>query len=882
MKTMLKKLLFFMLVLPLSVLAQNNLTGKVTDASSNQAMSGVSVVITGTSNGTFTNSDGTFTLKNVKSGDNVSFSFLGFKTETIAYTNQQNISVSLQQDGQGIEEVLVVGYGKVKKKDATGSVTQISSKDFNRGATPTVENLLNGRVAGLQINTGGGPGSRSDIRIRGGASITATNDPLIVVDGLPISNESPAGSRNFLATLDPNTVESISVLKDASATAIYGSRASNGVIIITTKKGGKKLKVDYNFQYGTGKHYRKIDVLSSDEFVAKVQQLYPAQAGSLGVPSGIADNPTTPNINESRTIYNTDWQEEIFRPTDYVTNNLNLSGSLFDKVPARLSVGNTYQEGLIMTDKFNRNTAGLNLSPSLFKDHLKLTLNASISNEKNNFARTPIGSAIRFDPTKPVYDSSSPYGGYFQWLQSANDDGIRLPIAIGAPQNPVAQLLQRNNSSYATRSIGNIQFDYKMPFLPELRANLNLGYDTSSSEGSNNIYKSSTTVLTDGSNPGNESTYKQNKTNLLWDFYMNYATDLSSINSSIDVMAGYSYQNFLNEGFNNSISATNEESFDYYNELNLQSFFSRVKFSVAEKYLLTLTYRRDGSSRFSEKNRWGNFPSAAFAWKIYEEPFMKDNNTITNLNLRLSWGITGQQDIPASYAFLGRHVIGDSFSQYIFGNTAVVVGIPQSKFEDIKWEETTTYNVGIDYGFFNDKLKGSIEVYLKESNDLLANVAVADGSNFSNAGWQNIGQFTSKGLEFMIGSDIVSTNDLNVNVSYNLNLNETKIDELAFGQDIEVGGISGGTGSRIQVHREGFAPYSYFVYKQLYDTAGAPIEGAYADINQDGIINPSDRYIYKKPSADISMGFQTGINYKDFDLGFNLRAEKLNLLRFSK
>jgi len=291
-----------------------------------------------------------------------------------------------------------------------------------------------------------------------------------------------------------------------------------------------------------------------------------------------------------------------------------------------------------------------------------------------------------------------------------------------------------------------------------------------------------------------------------------------------------------------------------------------------DKYLLTLSYRRDGTSRFNSDNRWGNFPAAALAWKINEEDFLKDSDVVSELKLRLGWGITGQQDIPASYAFLGRHVTGDSFSQYIFGNSAVVVGIPQSKFEDIKWEETTTYNIGLDYGFLNDKIKGSVEVYLKESNDLLANVAVADGSNFSNAGWQNIGKFTSKGVEFAIGSDIVRTDDLNVNVSYNLNINQTKIDELAYGQDIEVGGIGGGTGSRIQVHREGFAPYSYFVYKQLYDTAGAPIEGAYADINQDGIINSSDRYIYKKPNADITMGFQTGVNYKDFDLVFNLRA----------
>jgi len=873
MKTMLKKLLFFMLVLPLSVLAQNTLTGKVTDASSNQAMSGVSVAITGTTNGTFTNSDGTFTLKNVKSGDNVSFSFLGFKTETIAYTNQQNISVSLQQDGQGIEEVVVVGYGKVKKKDATGAVTQISAKDFNKGATPTVENLLNGRVAGLQINTGGGPASGSAIRIRGGASISATNDPLIVVDGLPISNESPSGSRNFLATLDPNTVESISVLKDASATAIYGSRASNGVIIITTKKGGKKLKVDYNFQYGSGKHYRKIDVLSSDEFVAKAQELYPAQVGTLGVPSGIADNPATPNIDESRTIYNTDWQEEIFKQTDYVTNNLNLSGSLFDKVPARLSVGNTYQEGLIMTDKFNRNTAGLNLSPSLFNDHLKLTLNANISNEKNNFARTPIGSAIRFDPTKPVYDANSQWGGFYEYTAS---NGNLTPLA---PRNPVAEIMQSSSASKVNRILGNFQLDYKFHFLPELRAVVNLGYDQSKGEGTPTVARNSAISDGNGGNAlsdkyGERSNYTSSFTNKLLDGYFVYNKKFGQLD--FEGTAGYSYQKFEEERFNsgNVLNPTADFSdLDRSTDRVLIGYFARTNLTYKDKYLLTLTYRRDGTSVFSKENQFGNFPAASFAWKLNNE-FFANSKTISDLKLRAGWGITGQQDLGRGRRdyFQPQYTTGTPGSQYVFGTSPITVGLPRDYNPNLKWEETTTYNVGLDYGLFNNRISGSIEGYYKLSEDLLFNAPFADGSNFSNFGPQNIGSLDIKGVEFTLNAEIVKKEKFNWNVNFNASKFERRIKSLKTVNNTPTGGIGGGTGGNIQVFTEGWTPNSFYVFQQLYNPDGTPIEGGFADLNGDNIINDKDKYIRSNTDPDVLLGFQSIMNVYNFDFSFNLRA----------
>lgn len=866
-----------MLILPLSVLAQNTFTGKVTDASNNQAMPGVSVTIVGTTTGTFTESDGTFTLKNVKSGDAVSFSFLGYKTETVAYKNQQNFTISLQQEGQGIEEVVVIGYGKVKKKDATGAVTQISSKDFNKGATPTVENLLNGRVAGLQINTGGGPASGSAIRIRGGSSITANNAPLIVVDGLPISNDTPSGSRNFLATLDPNTIESVTVLKDASATAIYGSRASNGVIIVTTKKGGKSLKVDYNFQYGSGKHYRKIDVLNSDQFVNAIRQYQPTKLNELGVddPStSVSDDPLTPNIIEGRILYNTDWQEEIFKKTDYVNNNLSVSGSLFDAIPTRLSLGNTYQEGLILTDKFNRTSAGLNLSPSLFKNHLKLTLNANYSNEKNSFAKTPIGGALRFDPTKPVYNLGSQWGGFYEHTVGGALNGDLLQ----GGRNPVAEILQSTNNGKVNRLLGNFQIDYKFHFLPELRAVINLGYDSSKGEGISRVAKNSAVSDGTGGNAidnkyGEKSIYESTFSNKLSDGYLVYNKTFGKLD--LEATGGYSYQKFEVERFNtgNTYNPASIPDTDTTTDKVLIGYFGRTNLTYNDKYLLTFTFRRDGSSGFAKENQFGNFPAASFAWKLNNE-FFKDSNTISELKLRVGWGISGQQDLSGKNDYFQAQYLTSqtSGSQYTFGTTPLIVGLPKDYNPKLKWEETTTYNAGLDFGIFNNRISGSVEGYYKLSEDLLFTAPFADGSNFSNSGPQNIGSLEIKGLELTINAEIVKKENFNWNVNFNATKFERRIKELYTVNNTETGDIGGGTGGKIQVFTEGWTPNSFYVYKQLYNADGTPIQGAFADLNGDNIINSKDKYIYKNTDPDLLMGFQSSMNYKNIDFSFNLRA----------
>jgi iron complex outermembrane receptor protein len=670
---------------------------------------------------------------------------------------------------------------------------------------------------------------------------------------LPISNSTVGGSTSILSSINPNDIESFSILKDASATAIYGSRASNGVIIITTKKGKQDFQVNVNLKTGYQTLADKISVFSADDYRNLIADR--VEAGQTGISVAQLGNA------------NTDWQDEIYREDFTSDNSISLSGAVLKNLPARLSIGNTQQPGLRKTSKFERTSLTLNLNPKFFNESLKVNFNLNASAEKNRFADGVEGAALYFDPTQPVYDPTSPFGGFFEYHTNGEPNN--------APRNPVASLMQRKNTSVVDRLFGNVEFDYKFLFLPELRAVVNLGYDRSNGIGSNKLSDQSINGYRPKINTpflGSFSEYTSERKNTLLDAYLAY--NKKSENVNIEVTGGYSYQKFEGEDFNsgNTIDPTSESDVNTHPDVVLIGFFGRTNLSFMDKYLLTLSYRRDGTSRFSEANRWGNFPAAALAWKINEEDFLKDSNTLSTLKLRLGWGITGQQDIPASYAYLGRHLTGDAVSQYIFGNTAIVVGIPQSRFEAIKWEETTTYNAGLDFGFANDRITGSAEVYLKESKDLLANVAVADGSNFSNAGWQNIGKFTSKGIEFTLGADVVKTENFKWNANYNLNLNQTKIDELALGQDLEVGGIAGGTGSRIQVHSEGFAPYSYYVFKQLYDTAGKPIEGAYADINQDGILNSSDRYIYKKPNADITMGFQSSIDYKNFDLSFNLRA----------
>ena len=842
------------LLLPALMFAQQTVSGIVTESTSNEPLPGVGIIIKGSTVGASTDFEGNYTIDNVTIGDVLVFSYMGFNTQEVVFKSNTTINVALTEDAQALDEVVVIGYGTTTIKDATGAVAAITEDDFNEGNIVTPAGLITGRVAGVNVVNGGEPGGGSTIRIRGGASLGASNDPLIVIDGLPISNSTTGGSRSVLASLNPADIESFSVLKDASSTAIYGSRASNGVIIITTKKGKQTFQGDYSITTGYQTLANKISVFSPNKFRELITER--VNSGQSGISIGQLGSA------------NTDWQDAIYQESFTVTQAVSLSGQLFKAVPTRFSAGHTKQPGLRKTSSFERIDMTLAMNPKFFDDHLKVNLNANLNFEFNRFSDGVEGAALTMDPTQPIYDPSSPFGGFFEYHKNGEP--------MNAPRNPVASLMQRDNRSSIKRFYGNLEFDYKMHFLPELRAVVNLGYDNSDGNGHNNLSTKSINGYRSGLNEpfqGETSNYTSWRNNTLLDAYLNYAKDYDKF--GIDITAGYSYQKFEAEDYNsgNIVDPNSESDVDTQPDVVLIGYFGRANLSFSDKYLVTLSYRRDGTSRFNEENRWGNFPAAAFAWQIGDEDFLKDSETISNLKLRLGWGITGQQDIDAAYAYLGRYLTGNSISQYIFGNTAYPIGQPQAVFEDIKWEETTTYNVGVDYGLFNNLIYGSLEVYLKESKDLLANVPVADGSNFSNTGWQNIGQFTSRGVEFSIGTQAINTEKFSWDLNYNFSINETKIDELAGRQDIEVGGISGGTGSRAQVHSEGYAPYSFYAYKQLYNEEGAPIEGAYADLNQDGTVNSLDRYIYKKPNENINMGLQSSMKYNKFDLTFNLRVK---------
>lgn len=853
MKTIYKKLLFLFLLLPFCVLAQNTFSGSVHDKTSGQPIPGVNVNVQGTTSGTSTDLDGKFQLSNVKKGDKIVFSFIGYKSETVEFNNQKTLTVSLQEDANELKEVVVqVGYGTVKKKDATGSVVLLTAKEFNKGVTVSADNLLNGRVAGVTINAGGGaPGSGATIRIRGGASLNASNDPLIVIDGLPIENKEGTGSTSFLSSLNPSTIESISILKDASATAIYGSRASNGVILITTKKGGKNLSIDFNSTLGIGNLIKTVDVFDA----ATLRNVVTAQNPSLLSRLGTA---------------NTNWQKEIYRQTAYTDASATVRGSLFGVLPTRLTLGKTYQEGLRLTNVFKRNTVGLALNPTLFQDHLKLRLNANYSNENNRFTDAVEGSAINFDPTQPVYDPTSKYGGFYENYNHAT--GALTPQTT---RNPVAQLLQTDNTGFSNRLFGNFEIDYKLHFFPELRAVVNIGFDETNGQSSK---YAGTNVASSGSN--NNIPYGTNefstghRKNKLLDAYFVYNKTFDKL--VFDLTGGYSYQKFENNSFVqgnlNDPNLTGYPQYKIATPVVLLGYFARTNFNYNDKYLLTVSYRRDGSSRFAKDNRFGNFPAASFAWKAKND-FFKDSETVSDLKLRVGWGITGQQDIgDATNIYLQKYVTGSGTSQYTFGTTPVAIAISSAYNDKIKWEQTTTYNAGLDYGLFNNRINGGVDVFYKVSKDLLVKGPLADGSNFSNAIFQNVGSFTTKGIEFSLNADIVKSDNFNWNINFNAAHFDRKINELIYHTVIRTGDNIAGTGTQAKVYQEGFAPDSFWVYKQLYDINGRPIEGAYADLNADGVINADDKYIYKNQDPKVTFGFATNLNYNNFDFSFALRS----------
>lgn len=848
----------FLLVSFISFGQSVTITGTVTEAGAGTPLPGVNVLIKDTSTGVTTNFDGNYLIQ-ANNGDILVFSYVGFEDSEVVVTSSV-LNVSLQESLEFLESVVVIGYGTVTLDDATGSLTAITEKDFNQGFIVTPENLLSGRVAGLTINTGGEPGSGSEIRIRGGSSLNdASNSPLIVIDGLPINNNATGGARSILSTINPNDIESFTVLKDASSTAIYGSRAANGVIIINTKRGTNTFQVGLDFQMGVNTITNTVDVFTGDEYRALVAEQRPDLVGSLG------------NAN-------TNWQDEIYRTSVYSSQNAFVRGSLFGKVPARLSIGHTNQPGLRLTSEFERSNASLSLNPSLFDDHLKISVNANVAFEKNRFAEGQEGNTLTFDPTQSVYDANSPFDGFFEYYNDNNDGTLDAnDLVAEVARNPVAALLQRRSVSDVRRVYGNAKAEYNLHFFPDLTAVINLGFDESKASGSIYVPPTSAFVEQEDGSLGSSTTYENYDRNALFDGYFAYKKDVGD-NFNIDATAGYSYQIFQRNQFNSAdlFYAPSQSTVDIDTDLVLIGLFGRANFSLADKYLLTLSYRRDGTSRFIKDNKWGDFPAAAFAWKLNDD-FFADSDVISNLKLRLSWGITGQQDIgnDALDLYLSRYNLGLQPAQYTFGNENIPVALPQFRNENLKWEETTTYNVGLDFGLFDERINGAIEVFYKESEDILFQAAIADGANFSNSGFQNIGSFTSEGIEFTINADVIRSDAddaFNWNVNYNTAFIQREIKDLTLDQDVRIGDIDGGTGGTVQLHKVGFQPFGFFVHKQIYDENKNPIEGAFADLNGDNIINDDDRYLYKNGAPDITMGFMSSMSYKKFDLSFNLRA----------
>lgn len=837
-----------LMLLPISIFAQSTVSGTVVD-NNGMPIPGVNISVKNTTKGTTTDFDGNYSIV-LDNGETLSFSYIGYRTQEIVFNgNNTTINVDMVEDAKTLSEVVVVGYGDQTVKSISGSVASVTEEDFNKGNIVTSESLIQGRIPGLSVTKGGGPGSGSEIRIRGGSSFNASNAPLIVLDGLPLDNDTAAGTRSILSTINPNDIESFSVLKDASAAAIYGIRASNGVIIINTKKGRGKLSINLDVQQNLTTIDNTIDVLSASQFRDLVSENFPDRLDELG-------------------DANTNWQDAIYRQAKSSDINFSARGALFGVIPSRLSLNRSDQQGLRRTSKFDRTTASISLNPRLFDDHLKIGLNANYSNEDNRFADGVEGSAITFDPTQPIRDPNSPYGGYFEFQ---DNDGS---AASNVPRNPVAQLLQTTNVSNADRFFGNLNLEYKFHFLPALKLVTNLGYDRTESGGSFN--RTSTSALgvnaEQGEFIGNESRYSQKRTNTSADSYFVFEDNYGDF--GVKLTAGYSYQKFESESFTtNELLDPNaqEPRTTVADDVVLIGYFGRANFSFKEKYFINGSIRRDGVSKFNPADRIEYFPSFSGAWQISEENFLKDSNVISNLKVRAGWGQLGQQNISATSDYLNRYQRGLSNQQYRFGNPIVPLQ-PLYTNPNIKWEILTEINLGLDFAFFNDRISGSVDVFERTADDLLSFVPVPDGANFSNQGFQNIGEFVSKGVEVNLDFNVIRQDDLNWNVNYNFTAIDREITNLAYGADILVGGISGGTGNTIQVQREGEWPNSFFTYAQLYDQAGQPIEGAYADLNGDGRIDDSDRYVSGNGQADVLMGFQSNLTYKNFDFNFNLRA----------
>lgn len=850
---------------------KRTVTGNVKDASDGSALPGVSVAVKNTTQGTITSFNGDFSIE-VEQGSTLQFSFIGYKPQEVTVAGTAAINIMLEPDMTDVDEVVVIGYGVSKKKDLTGSVQTVSVKDFNQGAITSAQQLVNGKIAGVQITeSGGAPGAGATIRIRGGSSISASNDPLIIIDGVPISNGSVNGGRNALDIVNPNDIETFTVLKDASATAIYGSRASNGVIIITTKKGtGSKLSIDYTGNVSMATVAKTVDMLNANEYRELFTQKFPAYTSLLGDAS-------------------TDWQDEIYENAISTDHNISFSGNIKEVLPFRASAGYNLSNGILKDSQMKRTTLALNLNPSFFEDHLRINASAKGMFNSNNFSNEgAIGGAIIMDPTHPVkasgYDS---FGGYYTWHQAG------MPNSI-APKNPVAQLNQITDKSTVNRFVGNFQADYKFHFLPELRANLNLGMDYSQGESDGDKVTAPEAAWDSESfaRKGSYSWYTQDKRNELLDFYLQYTKNLDQIKSRIDVMGGYSWQHFWQQSESASFFNTIVNSSDvrdpykmYKSENYLVSFFGRLNYTFNQKYYLTFTLRNDGSSRFSDDNRWGLFPSVALAWSAKEESFLRDVDVLSNLKVRLGYGVTGQQDIGSEYGYFGIYERGESSAAYVYYNPAsgaynrVLINTirPAGYDSNLKWEETATYNIALDYGFLNDRINGSVDVYYRKTTDMLNTIPVPAGANLTNQLVTNVGDMENKGIEISANVLAIDTKDWKWNLGANFTYNKNEITKLTAVDDPNYLGvqhhtIDGGTGNMIKIHKVGYPAGSFFVKEQVYNSNGRPVEGLYVDRQKDGVDNEADMYVAGNPSPKYIVGFNTSLTYKNWEFNASARA----------
>ena len=856
--------LFVGLLLTVGAFAQQiTVKGHVKDATG-EPIIGATVKVAGAQQGTVSDFDGNFTLK-ADQGQTLSVSYIGYQTATVKAA--PSIQVTLLADQTVLQDVVVIGYGTVKKSDATGSVMSVEADQLNKGLATSPADLLQGKTPGVSITTNSGaPGAGSKIRIRGGSSLLASNDPLIVIDGLPISSTDISGG-DVLNTINPNDIESFSILKDASATAIYGSRASNGVILITTKKGkaGAKPRVSIDMSASVKTVAKKVDVLGADAFRDFFMANYGGNADAVAALGNAS----------------TKWQDEIYRTAFSEEINASVAGGyvakeLDFKMPYRLSAGFLNNDGTLKTTGMSRGTVGLNLTPTLLEDRLTINLNGKGVFTHNSYAdEGAIGAAVQYDPLKPVYNDD---GTFHYWMSN------------GAPNtmstlNPVALLEQQNKDSYVRRFVGNAQFDYKFKFLEGLRANLNLGLDFSTTTGWNvSDYQSETSYHDKTQNgTGAWEKYTQLRRDQTLEFYLAYAKELKELKSRFDVLGGYSWQRFYNSTTDMKIAndgSEKEYSVDkpvFKTESYLVSFYGRLNYTLMDRYLLTATLRNDGTSRF-QNNKWGLFPSVALAWRISEEAFLKNVDALSNLKLRLGYGITGQQNInQGDYPSIATYHTNQGGSYYMFGNNVIVPITAKGYDSNIKWEETTTYNVGLDFGFLRNRINGSIDVYKRVTNDLLNKVPVASGTNLTNYLLMNVGDMENKGIEVALNVVPIEQKDLRWEIGVNVAYNKNEITRLTASDDpsylgVETGDISGGVGNHIQIQQVGNPINSFYVFQQVYDEAGKPLEGVYVDRNRDGKITDDDRYVYYKPDADVNIGLNTELSYKKWTLSASLRS----------